>query len=172
MLLPILISVSVAPVSYFFWARALPEVAANAMSAVEATAIRSVASMISPQFFWSVLGFRIFLVLLELADQLLCNDGDLPGAVRYEEDDEEQQHAEHRAGEALGNALRDVGDEDDEGGADDRSGQPANAADDHAEEQLDRERDGEAVGGHELHGNGAEATGYAGNAGRDAECQR
>jgi hypothetical protein len=34
MMLPILISVSEAPVSYFFWARALPLMARVAMSAV------------------------------------------------------------------------------------------------------------------------------------------
>src|ERR1700694_3472350 len=41
MMLPILISVSVAPVSYFFWASALPLMAAKAMTAVENAAIRS-----------------------------------------------------------------------------------------------------------------------------------
>ena len=40
-MLPILISVSVAPVSYFFWASALPLVAAKAMTAVENAAILS-----------------------------------------------------------------------------------------------------------------------------------
>src|ERR1041384_1896683 len=40
MMLPILISVSVAPVSYFFWARAPVEEAANRASAVEAMAKR------------------------------------------------------------------------------------------------------------------------------------
>src|SRR5262245_60905355 len=57
---------------------------------------------------------------------------DLPCAMGHEVDDEEQEDAEHGAGEALGDALGDVRDEDDEGGADDRAGQPADAADDHA----------------------------------------
>jgi len=66
------------------------------MTAVENAAIRSFfvqESIVSPYFF--------ALVLLEFADQLLGNNGDLPGAVRHQEDDEEQKHAEHRAREAL-----------------------------------------------------------------------
>src|SRR6266436_4447896 len=53
MMLPILISVSVAPVSYFFWASAPPEVAANAMTAVENAAILSscLESILSPHFY-------------------------------------------------------------------------------------------------------------------------
>src|SRR6267154_3096595 len=121
MMLPILISVSVAPVSYFFWASAL---AASAVNAAANAAMRSLAVVIvSPSS---------FLVLLELADQLLGDDGHLPGAMRHEEDDKEQQDAEHGAGEALGNTFGDVGHEDDEGRADDRPGQPADAADHHA----------------------------------------
>ena len=90
MMLPTLISASVAPVSYFFWASALPLMAAKAMTAVENAAIRcfgleSIVSLLS-------------LVFLELADQLLGNDGDLPCAVRHQEDDQEQQYAEHGAG--------------------------------------------------------------------------
>jgi hypothetical protein len=41
MMLPILILVSAAPVSYFFWASALPLVAAKAMTAVESAAMRN-----------------------------------------------------------------------------------------------------------------------------------
>src|SRR5689334_11802782 len=54
MMLPILISVSVAPVSYFFWASAPPEVAAKAMTAVESAAIRIICleSIISPEFYF------------------------------------------------------------------------------------------------------------------------
>src|SRR5258707_3628305 len=53
MMLPILISVSVAPVSYFFWASAPPEAAANAMTAVENAAILSscLENILSPQFY-------------------------------------------------------------------------------------------------------------------------
>ena len=51
-MLPILISVSVAPVSYFFWASALPLMATMAMTAVENAAILVVSreSIISPGF--------------------------------------------------------------------------------------------------------------------------
>jgi hypothetical protein len=48
--------------------------------------------------------------------------------MRHEVNDEEQQHTEHRAGEALGDALGDVRHEDDERASDDRAGQPADAA--------------------------------------------
>jgi hypothetical protein len=41
MMLPILISVSVAPISYFFWASALLPVAASKMMAVENAANRA-----------------------------------------------------------------------------------------------------------------------------------
>src|ERR1700675_1969762 len=97
MILPKLILVSGASVSYFFWASALPLVAAKAMTAVENAAIRNfwVESMISPWF------KNLRSVFLEFADQLLGNDGDLPCAVRHQEDHEKQQHAEHRAGEAF-----------------------------------------------------------------------
>src|SRR5215211_2192105 len=146
MMLPILISVSAAPVSYFFWASALPPIAAKTSTAAESAAVRSRAvSIVSPSG---------FLILPELADQLLSNDRHLPGAVRHQEDDEEQEHAEYRTGEALGNAFRNVGHEDDEGRADQRSGQPADAADHHAEEQRNRQHDGVAVRRHELHGDG------------------
>src|ERR1700709_1454026 len=52
MMLPTLISVSVAPVSYFFWAGALPLMAAKAMTAVANAAILvgDVESIISPWF--------------------------------------------------------------------------------------------------------------------------
>ena len=54
-MLPILISVSVAPVSYFFCASALPVVAAKAMTAVENAAIRSsvLKASFSPWLFFS-----------------------------------------------------------------------------------------------------------------------
>ncbi|KAG5719640.1 hypothetical protein E4T56_gene17499, partial [Termitomyces sp. T112] len=110
-------------------------------------------------------------VLSELSGELLAQDRDLPCAMRHEVDDEEQEDAEHGAGEALGDALRHVRHEDDEGGADERAGQPAHAADDHAEEQRDRERDGVAVGRDELHRDGAERAGDAGDRGRHAEGQ-
>src|ERR1039458_4946329 len=114
MMLPILISVSVAPVSYFFWASALPPVAAKAMTAVANAAIRNscLESIVFPHSS----------VFLELADQVLGDHGHLPRAVRDQVDDEEQQHAEHRAGQPLGNSLRDVWHEDDEGRTHDRSG--------------------------------------------------
>src|SRR3979490_2274924 len=166
MMLPILIWVSVAPVSYFFWASAVPLMAAKAMTAVVNAAIRGfLKSIVSPEFFQVSVSF-------EFADQLLRNNGDLPCAVRHKEDDEKQKHAEHRAGEALRDSLRDVRHEDDEGRAHDRSGQPSHAADPHAEEQRDRQRDGVAVGRHELNGDGAEAAGDAGDSRADAECQR
>src|SRR4051794_2429987 len=164
MMLPILISVSVAPVSYFFWASALPPVAAKARTAVANAAVRSLAvSIVSPSS---------FLILPEPSDQVLGNDRHLPCAVRHQEDDEEQKYAEHRAGEALGNAFCDVGHEDDEGGTDQRSRQPTDAADHHAEKQIDREHDGVGVRCDELHGDGAESAGNPGDAGADAECQR
>ena len=56
MMLPILISVSLAPVSYFFWARALPLMATEAMSAVENAALLVVGleSIITPGFGFEV----------------------------------------------------------------------------------------------------------------------
>ena len=44
---------------------------------------------------------EIDLALLEFAEQLLSDNGHLPCAMRHQEDDEEQQHAEHSAGETL-----------------------------------------------------------------------
>src|ERR1700712_682365 len=123
MMLPTLISVSVAPVSYFFWASALPLVAAKAMTAVEIAAIRSfwLKSIVSPFEF----GRSVF---LELADKVLGDHRDLSCAMRHEKDDEEQKDAEYGAGQAFRNAFRDVGNEHDEGRSDDRSRQPAHAA--------------------------------------------
>src|SRR5450755_2121888 len=56
MMLPIVISVSVAPVSYFFWASALPEVAAKAMTAVKNAAILGccIESIVSPWFIFEL----------------------------------------------------------------------------------------------------------------------
>src|SRR5262245_29488023 len=136
MILPTLISVSVAPVSYFFWASAVPPVVTKATSAADAAASRSFAwvVMVAP-FCWFLLSS-----LPEFGQQLLGNDGHLPCAMRHEEDHDEQQDAEHGAGEALGNALGDVRHEDDEGSADERARQPADATDHHAEEQRSEER--------------------------------
>src|ERR1700730_10287242 len=73
MMLPILISVSVAPAAYFFWASALPDVAAKAMIAVANAAIRNscLESIVSPHSS----------VFLELADQVLGNHGHLSRAA-------------------------------------------------------------------------------------------
>src|ERR1700761_525849 len=60
MVLPILISVSVAPTSYFFWANALPVVTAKAMTA-NAEIRNTPESIVSPHSS----------VFLELADQVL-----------------------------------------------------------------------------------------------------
>src|SRR5207248_5530983 len=133
--------------------------------AVTSAAVRSVLSKNNSGLLSSINGFS---VLSEPSDELLAQDRDLPCAVRHEVDDEEQEYAEHRAGETFGDALRHVRHEDDEGGADDRAGQPADAADDHAEEQRDRERDGVAVGRDELHRDGAERAGDAGDGGGHA----
>ena len=93
-------------------------------------------------------------------------------SMRHEEDDGEQQHAEHRAGETLRDVFGDVRHEHDEGRAHQRSRQPADATDHHAEEDRDGKLDGEAVGRDELHHDGAERTGDAGEGGADAERQR
>src|SRR3954470_11431816 len=98
MMLPILISVSVAPLSYFFCASAVPLMATVAMSAVVNAALLVVSreSIITPGVGWRGS------ILLEFSDQALSDHRDLPCAVRHEEDDKEQQHAEHSAGQALG----------------------------------------------------------------------
>src|ERR1700761_4957755 len=161
MMLPSLISVSVAPVSYFFWASAAPVVAVKAMTTVDNAVTSSflLERMFSP---W-------LLTFLEFAEQLLSDDGDLPCAVWHQEDDEKQENAEHRAGKTLRDAFRDIRNEDDERRADDRSRQPSHAADDHAEKQRDCERDRVAVRCDELHGGRAQAAGDAGDAGADPE---
>src|SRR3954466_2111550 len=169
MMLPILISVSDAPVSYFFWANAAPEVRVMTAVAVTSAAVRSVLSKNNSGLLGLINGLS---VLSEPADELLAHDRDLPRAVRHEVDDGEQEYAEYGAGEALGDALRHVRHEDDESCADERAGQPADATDDHAEEQRDRQRDRVAVGRDELHGDGAKRAGNAGDAGGHAEGQR
>src|SRR6187402_2898774 len=58
MMLPILISVSEAPVSYFFWAKADPAVAANAMVAATASAVRERVAGIS-ELPWVLLENRV-----------------------------------------------------------------------------------------------------------------
>src|ERR1700752_3315610 len=149
MMLPTLISVSVAPVSYFFLASAVPPVATKAIIAVDTAASRSFALVVIGAPFL----FVLLSLLPEFAHQLLGNDGHLPCAMWHEEDHDEEQDAEHGAGQALVDALGDVGHEDDEGGTDEGSRQPADAADHHAEEQADRLVDGVAVGRGEIHRN-------------------
>src|SRR3954452_5131163 len=169
MMLPILISVSDAPVSYFFWANAAPELRVMTAVAVTSAAVRSVLSKNNSGLLSLINGLS---VLSEPADELLAHDRDLPRAVRHEVDDGDQEYAEYGAGEALGDALRHVRHEDDESCADERAGQPADATDDHAEEQRDRQRDRVAVGRDELHGDSAKRAGNAGDAGGHAEGQR
>src|ERR1700753_55023 len=164
MMLPSLISVSVAPVSYFFWASAPPVLAVKAMTTVD--------NAVTSNFLLERMFSPWLLTFLEFAEQLLSDDGDLPGAVRHQEDDEEQEHGAHGAGKTLRDAFRDVRNDDDERRAHDRSRQPPHAADDHAEKQRDRERDGVAVRSDELHGDRAQTAGDAGDAGADPERQR
>src|SRR5712675_1064335 len=104
MMLPTLISVSLAQEQYDTGASAVPLMAAGAMSAVANAALVLVSreSIITPVFEVERS------VLPEFAEQMLGNHCDLPRAVRHEEDDKEQQDAEHGAGEALGNSLRNV----------------------------------------------------------------
>src|SRR6185437_5971168 len=128
MILPILISVSLAPVSYLFWARTAWDVHTKAAAAIAAVP-RPFKSIIFPRCCSCPSGLS-----LEAGRQLLAGDRDLPCAVRHEEDDKEEQHAEHGAGQALGDAFGHVRNEDDEGRANKGTGQPADAADDHAEE--------------------------------------
>ena len=98
-MLPILISASVAPVSYFFWASALLLLtAAKAMTAVENAAILSFCTRTHSL---SLVFGSYRSAFLEFADQLLADHRHLPRAMRHQEDDEEQQHAEHGAGKAL-----------------------------------------------------------------------
>jgi hypothetical protein len=89
MMLPILISVSVAPVSYFFWAAPLPL----------ATAIATIAIGIARLSFVEDILFPLdFLTLVVDGLKIVRH---LPCTVRHQEDDEEQKYAEHRAGETL-----------------------------------------------------------------------
>src|SRR5262245_47871441 len=105
MILPILISVSVAPVSYFFWAKA--PMGAKTIATAASTAARRRLDCIS-----------LLTSLPELADELLADDGNLPGAVRHQINDDEQKDAEYGARKTFGDAFRDVRHEDDEGRAD------------------------------------------------------
>src|SRR6478609_1781710 len=116
MMLPILISVSVAPESYFFWASALLPKAAKAMTAVESAAILSFCTdgIVSPCSGFTGLGFGSRRsAFSESADQLLADHRHLPRAVRHQEDDEEQQHAKDGAGKSFRDSLGDVRHEDD-----------------------------------------------------------
>src|SRR6185312_115698 len=167
MMLPTLISVSLAPVSYFFWASAPSDTQTSATAA--SAAVRSpVKSMVSPCLLLSASSG----LFPEPGHQLLTDDGNLSSPMRNQEDDKEEQYAEHGAGKTLGDAFRDVRHEDDEGRSDKRAGQPADTADDHAEKQGDRERDGITVGRHELHGDSPEAARNPGDPGADTEGER
>src|SRR4030088_2987990 len=117
MMLPILISVSVAPGSYLFWARAPLEVAAKAMTAVENAAIRNFCpeSMISP----------LLSVSSQFTDQVMGAIRHLTRAVRDDENDHDQDDAEHRAGQTLGDSFGDVGNLNDDSLAGQRSRSPA-----------------------------------------------
>src|SRR4029077_15118712 len=97
MMLPILISVSVAPVSYFFWAAALPLATAIATIAIGIARLSFVEDILFPLDFPTLVVDGLQIVR------------DLPCTMTHQEDDEEQQRAECRAGEAFCNALRDIG---------------------------------------------------------------
>src|SRR3569623_1573584 len=100
MMLPILISVSVAPVSYFFWASAAPEV--RVATAVTSAAVLSDLARNNSSL------LACGSVLFQFTDKLLADHRNLPRAVRHEENDEEMKHAEHRAAKAFGDTLGDV----------------------------------------------------------------
>jgi hypothetical protein len=83
MMLPILISVSVAPVSYFFWAKAPPLATANVTIAADIAATLRVSSVEDICFLVT------FLTFVKGAQSALH--------LREQESDDERRHAEERA---------------------------------------------------------------------------
>src|SRR4029450_11508512 len=131
MMFPILIPVSVAPVSYFFCAKALPPITVTASAAADSVA-RCLRRFIIP-------ASLLQLICVGLSDQFLDLSVDhvnqLPRSVRQQEDYGKDEHAEHGVRETLGDLLGDVRNEHDECRSGERAGQPADASDHHAEEQ-------------------------------------
>src|SRR5829696_2121658 len=100
-------------------------------------------------------------------------EAEQPGdARRHDVDDEDENGAVNGARDALRDGLGDVGHEQHEGAAEQRSGKPADPADDEPDEQPNRQRESEAVGGYELHHGRAKRSGDAGVHGADAESER
>src|ERR1044072_5301635 len=151
MMLPTLISVSLAPGSYFFCAVAGAAITHSATDAISARmAFRMASSVARPRS-------------AAVSGQASGNQTPKPRRPhRHHEDDQQQNHPVDRAGEALREMLGDVRHEQHEEAADDRPGDRRDAAHDEADEQRDREREGETVGRHERDRNGAERAGDAG----------
>src|SRR3546814_681700 len=155
MVLPILISVSVAPGSY------LPAATAAAGSDRPAAVSNAMASL---RFMGSSLGDGMAgafltprLLSFEPAPDMGDGEADQPCRTRWHEvDDEQDDDAEQHAGEAGGDAFGEVRHVQHEGAADHRAGDPADAADHQADQEIDREHEGETDGGHELHHDGTQ----------------
>src|ERR1043165_1439367 len=126
MMLPMRISVSLAPVSYFFCAAA---------GAARASAAQAISRCFQNRMVSSTLT-----ALHQFASDQTREPG---GPTWHQIDDDEQDDAIHGAGEALRHGLRDIRNEQDEQSADHRAGNRRDAADHEPDEQSDREHEGE-----------------------------
>ena len=162
-MLPILISVSLAPGSYFFCAAAGPA------SATQHADRRNQRTLFIPHGF--LLG--IMAVFSGPSNQLRDHPAHQAGSAgRHQVDDQQQDDPVDRARQALRDRLGDVRDEQHEQPADQRAGDRGDAADHQADEQRDREHEGEAVRRNEADRDGAERARDAGVERAHAEGQR
>src|SRR5262249_15417224 len=94
------------------------------------------------------------------------------GPARHDVDDQDQDNAVYRPGQALGDLLGDVGHEQNKQAPDQRTGDRANATDHEAHEQRDRQEERKTVRCDELYRNRPERAGDPGVERADPEGER
>src|SRR5216684_3485414 len=172
MMLPILISLSVAPGLYFFCASA--GAAKTSAAEIAAKSMNLLGAIISSSGEPCSWGARPFLMLhAGVPPHAAPRRADRTGyPFRHHIHEADQKNAVDRPGCRLRDLVRDVGDELDEERAVERPRDRGEPTDHDTDQEADRQEDVEAVGCDELHGDGAKRTGNAGEQGADPEGQR
>src|SRR5712691_3954478 len=161
---PTLISVSLAPGSYFFCAAAGPAVPIATPST--SAGIRYLCMCIFLPPLDSVASAARF------GEPHHDQSNQSGKAGRHQIDEQDQHYTIDRAGEALRYVFGDVGDKQHEPGTEQCACDRADAADHKPNEKRNRKSKGEAIGRHELHDDSAERTSDPSIQGADAEGER
>src|SRR5258706_760810 len=169
MVCPSLISVSVAPGPYCFWASASgPQMSPTINPTAHTIRLRMMSSCLSVT---RLLQLRFYFPT-RAAHPHPCHPHETRRPARHQVDENQQENAVDRPGRGFGNLVGEVGHELDEQGAVEGTRNGGHPANDDANHEIDRQPGGKTVGRHELDDDRAERSGYPGVNTADAERKR